>query len=280
MAGSHRKNWDVRPRGLEREDNLIGEREEVTFGIKNVEYSDVKVPRGEKQRDVEQKGQNEPKAGKLSILTSRSDFPDRSRSAEAGKTLGCGEKHRRSREKRKASKEKMRRRKVFMEVLGQVICDNVFSKIVNQALKKLKNDHMKDTPQSERYREFRWLGRQWPEVVEYYIFVVEEINRKFKNRIVKGREMMKIVTDQANKVEISEMVNQSMSVKGFRGHTSGGGVQGRRRKGNRGRWKKERRTGKKRKEVQRLWRQESRHSYYHRCNQMYNKGEESIEGEN
>ena len=82
--------------------------------------------------------------------------------------------------------------------------------------------------------------------MKYYICVVEEINRQFKNRIAKRREMMKIVTDQANKVEISEMVNQRMSVEGLRGHTSGGRVQGRRRKGNRGRWKKERRIGQNR----------------------------------
>ena len=60
MAGSHRKNQNCRHRGLRREENLVEGREEVPFGIKNGENPDEKCQRGEKQRGVEQKGENEP----------------------------------------------------------------------------------------------------------------------------------------------------------------------------------------------------------------------------
>ena len=79
-----------------------------------------------------------------------------------------------------------------------------------QALKVLESAYMKGTQKSEWSRELIWAEEQLPEIVEYYVWIVEEFNKRLDYREEQIQELTKIVVRGAQKQKISWDIDVSI----------------------------------------------------------------------
>ena len=115
-----------------------------------------------------------------------------------------------SKEGRKEKKYRMRRRKIFEEAWEQAVWENIVSGGVGQALKALRIEYLNGTQQSNWGRELRWLEKQDPEIVEYYVWIVDEFNKGVEYRDERRQEMTKIVASGAQRQQISWEIDVSI----------------------------------------------------------------------
>ena len=114
-----------------------------------------------------------------------------------------------NKEGRKVIKQRISRRKLYEEACRSAVWKNILSRGVNQVLRKLGIDYMKGTHQNWG-RELRWLDKQCPYVIEYYIGIVEDRNKEVDYINEKRQEIIKIVARGHKRQQISWEINLSI----------------------------------------------------------------------